>query len=140
MSIEENKALVARFVSEAEQGGNLALIDELLTPDFVDHTPLPGVPPTRDGIKVLFAGLQSAFPDLSITIQEQVAEGDRVVTRKTFNGTHRGTFLGIPPSGNRLDLTVIDIIGVKDGRLVDHLVVLDQMTLLTQLGAMPARG
>lgn len=140
MSIEENKALVARFVREAEQDGNLALIDELLPPDFVDHTPLPGLPPTREGVKALFAALKTAFPDLVITIQEQVAEGDRVVTRKTFNGTHQGPFLGIPASGNRLDLTVIDIIGVRNGKLVDHLVVLDQMTLLTQLGAMPPKG
>ncbi len=140
MSIVENKALVARFVREAEQDGNLALIDELLPPDFVDHTPLPGLPPTREGVKALFAALKTAFPDLAITIQEQVAEGERVVTRKTFNGTHQGPFLGTPASGNRLDLTVIDIIGVRDGKLVDHLVVLDQMTLLTQLGAMPPKG
>lgn len=140
MSIEENKALVARFVREAEQDGNLELIDELLPPDFVDHTPLPGLPPTREGVKALFGALKTAFPDLVITIREQVAEGDRVVTRKTFNGTHQGPFLGIPASGNRLDLTVIDIIGVRDGKLVDHLVVLDQMTLLTQLGAMPPKG
>ena len=77
MSTEGFKAIVRRLVMEAQQDGYLQVVDEILSPDFVDHTPLKGVPPTRDGVKALFAALQSAFPDLRITIHDHVAEDDR---------------------------------------------------------------
>lgn len=140
MTPEQAKALVLRLVIEAEQDGNLDLIDEIVAPDFVDHTPLPGVPPTREGIKALFAALQAGFPGLKVEVLDQVAESGAVATRKRFTGTHGGTFLGAPATGGPLDLTVIDILKIKDGKISDHWVVLDQLTLLTQIGAMPARS
>ncbi|HEX4964646.1 MAG TPA: ester cyclase [Thermoanaerobaculia bacterium] len=138
MSAEQDKALVRRLVVEAQQNGNLEVVDEILAPDFVDHTPLPGVPPTRDGVKGFFAAIQAAIPDLRIEILDQIAEGGGVATRKKFIGTHGGPFLGVPASGRPVDFEVIDILRARDGRITDHWVVVDKLGLLTQLGAMPA--
>ncbi|MBV8519800.1 MAG: ester cyclase [Acidobacteria bacterium] len=135
MSAESNKQLVRRLIEEAQEGGRLEVVDELLGDDFVDYSPMPGLPPTRDGVRMLFAGLRAAFPDLRITIGEQIADDEKVVTRKTFDGTHRGPFLGVPASGNRVAFEVIDILTVRDDRIREHRVVLDRLSLLQQLGA-----
>jgi steroid delta-isomerase-like uncharacterized protein len=138
MSQDVLKALVRRLVTEAQQNGNLALIDDLIAPDFVDHSPLPGVPGTRDGFRALFAGCRAAFPDLRISIEDQVADDTSVATRKRFRGTHKGPFMGVPASGRTIDFEVIDMMKIRDGRITDHWVVVDQMLLLTQLGAISA--
>jgi steroid delta-isomerase-like uncharacterized protein len=135
MSLEQNKSLVRRLVGEAQESGHLEVVDELLAEDFVDHSPMPGVPPTRDGVKMLFAGLRLAFPDLRVTISEQIAENDRVATRKTFRGTHDGDFLGIPPSGRPVEFEVIDILTIEGGLIREHRLVIDQLGLMKQLGA-----
>jgi steroid delta-isomerase-like uncharacterized protein len=136
MSAESNKLLVRRLIEEAQEGGKLAVVDEILGDDFVDHTPMPGLPPTRDGVRMLFAGMRDAFPDLRITIREQVADEEKVVTRKTFDGTHSAPFLGVPASGNRIAFEVIDILTVRSDRIREHRVLLDRLSLLQQLGAM----
>jgi steroid delta-isomerase-like uncharacterized protein len=133
MSAEANKALVRRLVDEAQTEGKLEVVDELLADDFVDHTPLPGLPPTRDGVRILFGALRAAFPDLRVTIDEQVAEGESVWTRKTFRGTHGGEFMGAPPSGRPVAFEVIDILRVRDGKIAEHRVVFDQLALREQL-------
>lgn len=140
MSAEGNKAVVTRLILEAQQEGRLEVLDELVASDFVDHTPLPGHTPDKAGIRALFAALKVGFPDLRVTIQEQMADEHGVATRKTFQGTHQGAFLGIPASGRPLNLTVIDMLKLKEGRITDHWVVVDQMTLLTQLGALTPQG
>ena len=128
-----NKDLVRRLVDEAQCNGNLVAVDELLSDDFVDHSPFPGVPPTRDGVKMLFGYLRSAFPDLRVRIDEQVAEGEKVVTRKTFEGTQQGEFLGVAPTGRPISFEVIDILTIRDGRIAEHRVVFDQLALQLQL-------
>jgi steroid delta-isomerase-like uncharacterized protein len=132
---EANKQLVRRLIEEAQQGGNLAVVEDLLAEDFVDHTPLPGLPPTRDGVSMLFAAMRHAFPDLRVTIEEQIADDDKVATRKTFEGTHRAPFLGIEATGRLVRFEVIDILTVRGGKIREHRVVADQLTLLRQLGA-----
>jgi steroid delta-isomerase-like uncharacterized protein len=127
---------VRRLVKEAQEGGNLDVIDELMAEDFVDHTPLPGLPPTRDGVRMLFAGLRVAFPDLRVTIHEQIADGEKVVTRKTFSGTHGGPFMGVPATGNPVSFDAIDILTFRDGLMREHRVVVDQLTLMQQIGAL----
>ena len=134
---DENKKLVQRLIREAQEGGNLAVIDELMAEDFVDHSPLPGLPPTREGVAMLFAGMKQAFPDLRITIEEQIADEEKVVSRKTFEGTHRAPFLGIAATGNPIKFEVIDILTVRGGKFREHRVVADLMTLMRQLGALP---
>jgi len=87
---------------------------------------------------MLFGMLHGAFPDLRVEIHDQVAEGDKVVTRKTFHGTHRGDFMGIPPSGAGVAFDVIDIVRVRNGKMTEHWNVVDALALMTQLGAIPA--
>ena len=97
MTTESNKASAQRFVDEVVNGGNLALIDELQAPDFVNHALQPGVPPNREGTKALIAMLRGAFPDLHATVDDVIAEGDKVVQRTTAHGTMKGEFAGMPP-------------------------------------------
>ena len=135
MHADVNKALVRRLVDEAQSKGNLGVVDELLSEDFIDHSPFPGVPPTRDGVKMLFGYLRSVFPDLQVRIDEQVADDDKVVTRKTFEGTHRGEFMGMPSTGRRVSFEVIDILTIRNGRISEHRLAFDQLGIRQQLTA-----
>jgi predicted ester cyclase len=135
MSAEQNKALIRRMVEELQSGHNLDVVDELFAADFVDHSVPPGLPPDRAGVKMQFAMFFNAFPDLHVVIRDQVAEGDRVVTRKTFHGTHQGDLMGIPPTSRAVAFDVIDILCVQDGKITDHWNVVDQLGLMHQIGA-----
>jgi predicted ester cyclase len=90
VSAEDNKALVRRFVDEVQSGGNTDLIDEICSPEFVNHSAPPDLPADREGIKILTTMFKGAFPDSYFTVEDMIAEGDKVVTRKTFHGTHEG--------------------------------------------------
>ncbi|HEX5689276.1 MAG TPA: ester cyclase [Roseiflexaceae bacterium] len=135
MSAEQNKAIVMRVVEEAQSQHRLEVVDELFAADFVDHCVPPGLPPDREGVKMQFGMFFAAFPDLKVVVDDQVAEGDTVVTRKTFHGTHAGELMGIPPSGRKIAFEVIDILRVRDGKITDHWNVVDQLGLLRQIGA-----
>ncbi len=132
------KAVVRRFVEEYQTGHDVSVAEELLADDFVDHSPFGPLSPDRAGVLALFGMLFAAFPDLRGEIHQQFADGDNVITRKTFYGTHRGDFMGIPPSGTEVAFDVIDIVRVRDGKMVEHWNVVDAMALMTQLGAIPA--
>ncbi len=140
----ENKAVVRQFVERAQSSGLAALmtaIDELMSPNFSESSGMNlGVPPTRDGMRQLFTMLHTAFPDLRTTIHDQVAEGDKVTTRKTFNATHRGELMGIRPTGKRVAIQVMDIVQVADGKIVEHWGGMDRLGLMVQLGVVPAPG
>src|SRR5690242_17364951 len=99
MGTEENKANGRRYVEEVINQGNFDTLDELSAPDFVDHGAPPGVPPTAEGAKMFFGAFRAAFPDLHATVDDEVAEGDRVVQRRTTSGTMQGEFMGMPASG-----------------------------------------
>jgi steroid delta-isomerase-like uncharacterized protein len=137
MSAQENKAIVRRLVEEAQAGGKLHVIDELISPDFVDHSAWPGIPATREGVRQIFGMFHAALADLQVIIHDQIAEDDRVVTRKTLRGTHQGDFLGVPPTGSVIRIEVIDILRLKDGLITDHWNLVDQHGLLRQLGLVP---
>ena len=138
MSLAENKSIVRRVVEEAQSRGDMRVVDELFSPDFVDHNALPGVPATRAGVKLVFSMFRAAFPDLRATIHQQIAEEDLVTTRKTLSGTHQGDFLGLPPTGKHVDIAVIDILRVSNGQITDHWNIVDQLGVMQQLGAIPA--
>lgn len=141
MSIEQNKALVRRMVEEIFNRGNIGRADEFLAPDFVEHEELPpGMPSGREGVTQLTAMLRRAFPDFKATIDDMVAEGDKVVLRMTWRGTHKGEFMGVPPTGKSVSFGVIDIIRVAGGKLAEHWGQMDSMGLMQQLGAIPAPG
>lgn len=140
MTTEANKASAQRFVDEVVNGGNLALIDELQAPDFVNHALQPGVPPNREGTKALIAMLRGAFPDLHATVDDVIAEGDKVVQRTTAHGTMKGEFAGMPPSGKSATWQQIHIIRFANGKQVEHWAVIDQLSMLQQLGFAEAPG
>jgi steroid delta-isomerase-like uncharacterized protein len=140
MSSEENKAVVRRFIEEASRG-NLAIVDELVAPGFVFHNPAdPGVGSGPEGVRRWLGGNREAFPDFRFTIEEQIAEGAKVVTRLTGRGTHRGEAFGVPATGKTATITAIFIDEVADGKLVGHWDEADILGLLQQLGAVPAPG
>lgn len=138
MSSEQNKALVREMMEEVFNRGNMSRLDEFMAPDFVEHEELPpGIPPGREGVKQLPTMLHSAFPDFKVTIDDMVAEGDKVVIRQTWSGTHKGEFMGVPPTGKNVSFQVIDIIRVAGGKVVEHWGQMDNMGLMQQLGAIP---
>ena len=137
MSTEENKALSQRFIYEVLNKKNLQAIDDLIAPDAIDHAAPPGVPPGSEGVKQFLAMVLTAFPDYKETIEDMIAEGDKVVTRSTWQGTHRGAFMGIPPTGKQVKVTSIDISRVANGKFVEHWGLQDVPRLMEQLGVMP---
>ena len=138
MSIEQNKAVFRQIVEEIFNQGNISLFDELVAPDFIEHEELPpGIPVGRDGAKVLFTQLRSAFPDFNAEIEDLIAEGDRVVVRMKWTGTHEGEFMGIPPTGRSISIEVIDIVRFEGGKFVEHWGIMDNMGMMQQLGVVP---
>ena len=139
MAIEENKALMRRFYEEISKG-NLAVVDELIAADVVEHSPfVPGQAPGRQGTLELFTTIHAAFPDLRITAEDMVAEGDKVVSRGTFSGTQKGEFMGIAPTGKQITIGVIEIVRIAGGKMVEHWNVVDSLSMMQQLGMIPKR-
>ena len=134
---EANKALIRRLVEKVQNQHNVDALDEFLAPSFVNYDPLPGLPGTLEGAKQLHTMLFAAFPDLQMTIHDQAAEGDKVWTRKTASGTHRGELFGIPATGKHVSWKIIDIMTIRNGKVTEHWVVADVMSLMQQLGAVP---
>jgi steroid delta-isomerase-like uncharacterized protein len=135
MPIKDTKAVYRRFIEEVANKGNFALADELLAEDVIEYEILPpGLPANRDGIRQLFRLLRTAFPDLEITIEDLLNDGDKVVARVTLRGTHSGEFLGLPPTGKKVAYEAIDISRIVDGRMVEHWGIPDYLTLFRQLG------
>ena len=141
MSAQDNKAMLRRIFDECFNQGNLATADELISPDSQDLSPgtPPGLPMTGpDTLKAIVPMLRTAFPDLRATVDEVIAEGDALSARVTFTGTHRGAFMGIPPTGKRVSWSAMEIVHVRDGKFVSHYGIQDGMSLMQQLGVMPA--
>jgi steroid delta-isomerase-like uncharacterized protein len=135
---EQNKAIAARIPNEVFNQGKLEVVDEVIADNHVDHaTRPPGMPAGKEGIKILAKSLRSAFPDYKVAIDLQIAEGDLVVQHATSTGTMKGEFAGMPPSGKSAKWEAIHISRIKDGKIVEHWMVQDQMGMLQQLGFMP---
>jgi predicted ester cyclase len=137
MQAEESKRIVRRFIDEYQTGASDASFAELLHPDVVDHSRPPGIAPGAEGVRQQFDGFRAGLPDFRATILHQVAEGDLVITHKVFNGTHTGELVGIPPTGREVEILVMDVVRVADGRIVEHWGLVDRLGLLQQLGAIP---
>ncbi len=111
----------------------------LLADDFVEHEELPGLEPTKDGVQTFFRMQLAAFPDMRMDVQDIVADGDKVVARVRYTGTHQGEFQGMPATGKSVDAQLVDIFRFDDaGRVGEHWGVMDLMTMMQQLGAVPA--
>jgi steroid delta-isomerase-like uncharacterized protein len=139
MSSEANKELVCRY-QEAYNANNMGALDEILAPDLISHSLMPGLPPGRESLIQLQQLTLAAFPDFHTTIEDLIAEGDKVVARCTTRGTHKGEFLGIPPSGKPFTFTWISIFRIANGKIVEHWGEEDALGWLQQLGAIPPMG
>jgi len=139
MSAESNKALSRRLMEEAFNAGNLDVVDELVATGFVNHDPaIPESTVGPEAAKANISGYRAAFPDLRIKVEDQIADGDRVVTRWSAKGTHQGELLGIPPTGKQSTVTGITIDLIVDGRIAESWTNWDTLGMLQQLGVVPA--
>ena len=134
MSTEDNKALAHRAWEETMNQRNLAVVDELHVPDFVYHSASRTIQ-GREPVKQLISMVLTALPDLHVTIEDTIGEGDRVVVRFTARGTHKGDFMGIPPTGKQITVTGTSIMRVANGKILEEWVNSD---LMQQLGVVPA--
>src|ERR1051325_8610616 len=136
MTTEQNKDVVRRVNKEFIEGGNMDTFQELFAADFINTTAPPGAPKGPDGVVYFFNHLlKSAFPDLKVVIHDQVAEGDKVTTRKSFHATHQGEFFGVPATGKAVVMDVIDIIALRNGKFAEHWGILDTQGLMAQITA-----
>ena len=139
MSTEENKAIVHQFFEEGPSKGNLSIADTLLSPDFSIHGPLPASPGIK-GIHEVITTCREAFEHLSVTIEDMVAEGDKVVARFTARGVHKGSFMDLPATGKPITLTGIEIFRIEDGKIIEIWAEANLFGLMQQLGIIPAPG
>ena len=138
MSTEQNKAIVRRFLQEGINKGNVGIADELCSPDFVSH--FSGVPGPLRGIeawKQLASGYFTAFPDLHVTPEDYVADGDKVVARWSWRGTQSGAMMGIPPTGKQVHVTGMGIYRIDGNKIAEQWVQEDMLTLMQQIGVVP---
>ncbi len=140
MSTEENRALVQRFYAEIWNKGNLDAVADLLAGDFVDHAAPPGFPSGQEGAKQVFMIYRTAFPDFRLSVEDIIAEGDKVVARWRTHGTHQGELMGIPPTGKQVTVTGIDLFRVAGDKIAEHWAEFDMLGLMQQLGVIPAPG
>jgi steroid delta-isomerase-like uncharacterized protein len=139
MSAEQNKALVRRGFEEGMNQHNLNVFDELLAPNYVNHN-MPAPAPGPEGFRQVVSMFLTAFPDFHVTLEDVIADGDKVATRGTWRGTHQGEFMGIPATGKSVAVSYSDIWRIENGRAVENWVQMDMLGLMQQLGVAPAPG
>jgi steroid delta-isomerase-like uncharacterized protein len=141
MSAKENKAIIKQYVDQVFNQGDLAAVDEYVAANYVRHD--PGAPIEirgPAGVRQLAAGFRAGFPDIHITVEEMIAEGDRVAQRLTVRGTHQGEFMGIPPTGKQIEVTAIEIFELVEGKITEQWVEGDYLGLMQQVGVIPPMG
>ncbi|MFL5699246.1 MAG: ester cyclase [Ktedonobacteraceae bacterium] len=139
MSTEDNKALVRRFYEQVINQKNLTLVDELCTTTHVYHNP-PTTLHGREEFKQLLSLYTTAFPDARLSVENQLAEGDQVVIRYTFRGTHQADLIGIPPTGKQVTVTGMIITRIVNGTFEEGWLNFDALGMLQQLGVIPTMG
>jgi steroid delta-isomerase-like uncharacterized protein len=139
MSVEKNKTNIRRHVEELWNKGDLAVADKIISPDYVYHNPL-GEFKGPEGFKQMVAMELKSFPDIHFTIDDMVAEGDKVAVRYTFTGTFKGDFAGMAPTGKGFKMTAAFFYRFKDGKQVEALPFADNLTFYQQLGISPPPG
>lgn len=135
---ERNKVAVRRFIEEVQNQKDWDAFDELNAPDFVNLSAPPGVPKDLQGGKMFLGAFVNAFPDSHVTVDEMIAEGDLVATKKTMTGTHTGEFNGIAPTGKRVEIQYVDFLRLRDGQIIEHWLSMDQLSFMQQLGVIPS--
>jgi steroid delta-isomerase-like uncharacterized protein len=134
----DGKKLLRRLFEDGMNSGNASVIDELVGTDYVNHdfpVPLRGA----DGFKQIVGTFKTAFPDIRVTIEDAFLDGDRVGSRGTFTGTHRGEFMGVPPTGKSVTIKYLDLWHLERGKFTENWVQMDMLGLMQQLGVIPGR-
>lgn len=138
---EKNKKLMRYSIEEIWNKGNYDLMGELVSPDFVIHLSKPGDELRgAEKVKMFYSSLREAFPDIHFSVVDQVAEGDKVVTHWIAQGTHKGEFRGIPPTGKQVSFTAMDIDKIVNGKFTECWTNADELSLMQQLGVVPERS
>jgi len=135
---ESNKAVIGRFIEEVINQNRMDRADDLVVEDFVELDPFPGQRPGREGLKEVLGMMRTAFPDIHWMVDEMVAEGDTVVTRFTWKGTHRGEFLGVPATGKGVTVKGVVIDQLADGKMSQSRILMDSLGMMQQLGVVPS--
>jgi steroid delta-isomerase-like uncharacterized protein len=138
MTSENNKAAIRKFLEEVINQNRMDRATDLVVEDFVELDPLPGQRQGREGLKEVLGMMRAAFPDIHWAVEEMVAEGDKVVTRFTWTGTHRGIFLGIPATGKSVSVKGVVIDQLEGGKMSNSRMLMDSLGMLQQLGVVPS--
>jgi steroid delta-isomerase-like uncharacterized protein len=136
----DNAAIIRSFIEEVLNKGKIDGAGKYVWDDVVEQVPLPGQGPGLAGLQDVLRGMKAAFPDIHWIIEEQLADGDRVLTRFTWTGTHRGPFMGVPATGKPVSVWGMVIDRLVDGRIKDTRILMDTLGLMMQLGAVPMPG
>jgi predicted ester cyclase len=135
---DQRKDIVHRFYDGVVNEGNLDRLPDVVTDDIVDHEAPPGMPGGIEGVKAFVEMFRTGFPDLHVTVESVIQEDDLVAARVRYTGTHEGEFMGIPPSHNKIDIDVIDMVRMEGDKCAEHWGVTDNLGLMQQIGAVPA--
>jgi steroid delta-isomerase-like uncharacterized protein len=135
---ENNKAVIRKFLEEVINQNRMDRATDLVVEDFVELDPLPGQRQGREGLKEVLGMMRAAFPDIHWAVEEMVAEGDKVVTRFTWTGTHRGSFMGIPATGKSVSVKGVVIDQLEGGKMSNSRILMDSLGMLQQLGVVPS--
>jgi steroid delta-isomerase-like uncharacterized protein len=136
---EENKGLAREFYDGINRR-DMSIFNSHVADDFVDHEEIPGIPNTKEGVRAFFDMMHGAFSGFRMNVDDMIAEGDKVVVRGTMQGTHTGVFMGIPATNRPVNVPLMDIIRLKDGKAVEHWGVTDMGTMMIQMGVVPPPG
>ena len=136
----DNATIVCNFVEEVINRGEIDSAGKYAWEDVVEQVPLPGQGPGLDGLKDILRGMRAAFPDLHFGIEEQISEGDKVLSRFVWTGTHRGAFMGVPATGRRVSVWGMVVDRLEQGKIKDTRILMDALGLMMQLGAIPPPG
>ena len=134
---ESNKTILRRFFEELFNTGDLSVADEIVGVNYVNHDAVPGETPGREGLKAFVTHIRTAFPDIHFTIEDQIAEGDNVVTRWTVTGTQQGEFASVPATGKSVRVKAINIHRVTGGQIHEAWLNWDALGMMQQLGVVP---
>ena len=138
--MQTNSEIVRGFIEQALNQGNIEVTGDYFRDDVVEQVPFPGQGPGVEGIKDVLRGMRAAFPDMHWSIDEQISEGDKVVTRFEWTGTHQAEFLGVPATGRPVRVWGVVIDRLEGGKITDTRLIMDSLGLMIQLGVVPSPG
>jgi predicted ester cyclase len=138
--VADLKALAKRFNDEVFTQGNVEVIDEIVADDYVEHQEFPGLKPSKEGLKEFVQLFHGAFSDINVETVATAVDGDEIWVHSVFTGTHTGEFAGIPATGKKVTLAMMDRVKTRDGKAIEHWGVSDDLGMMTQLGVVPEMG